>query len=176
MSPSSPVLRAAGLSALVAVLLATSGCSWFRKDHALYAESPENRPLEVPPDLDRPGTTGAMALPGPTASATRSDLEVAAAGPALPAAGGVGFAVAAERDQAYERVGQVLAATPGLSVASSAQLLGTYDVAYEGASFMVRVARAEGGSYVSAVDPRGQPAQGAAAQKLIAALREQMGR
>lgn len=173
MSASSPALRTAAVSALVAVVLATSGCGWFRKENALYAGPPENRPLEVPPDLDRPGTTGAMALPDQPATVTRSGMDAPAAGAA--AAGAPGFAVAAERDQVFERVGQVLAATPGLSVISSAQLLGTYDVAYEGSSFMIRIVRAEGGSYVSAVDPRGQPAQGEEARRLIAALQAQLG-
>lgn len=171
MSPSSPALRTAVLPALVAVVLVTSGCSWFRKDHALYADSPENRPLEVPPDLDRPGTTGAMTLPDQSPMVTRSGME-ASSGASAPAPGAAGFAVAADRDEVFERVGQVLAATPGASVAGSAQLLGTYDVVYEGSSFMIRIVSSPGsGSYVSAVDPRGQPAVGDAVQKLIAALR-----
>ena len=44
-------------------MLTASGCSWFRKDKGAYAEAPEDRPLEVPPDLDRPSTEGAMKLP-----------------------------------------------------------------------------------------------------------------
>ena len=74
MSPRPHVLRTAALSALVVAVLATSGCSWFRKENALYAQAPENRPLEVPPDLDRPGTAGAMAVPdlaGPSRSIGR---------------------------------------------------------------------------------------------------------
>lgn len=172
MSPRPHVLRTAALSALVVAVLATSGCSWFRKDNALYAQAPENRPLEVPPDLDRPGTAGAMAVPDQPTSVTRSGMESPAAG---AAAGATGFAVAAERGAVFEQVGQALAATEGLTVVSSAELLGTYDVNYEDSNFMVRVASAESGAYVSAVDPRGQPAQGEAARKLVAALRAQLG-
>ena len=168
MSPRPLVLRTAALSALAVAVLAASGCGWMRKDHALYAEAPENRPLEVPPDLDRPGTAGSMAVP--EASATRSGMEPASAG-----AGATGFAVAAERDAVFEQVGQALAATEGLTVVSSAALLGTYDVNYEGSNFMVRIAGSGDGAQVSAVDPRGQPAQGEAASKLIAALRAQLG-
>lgn len=173
MPASSSALRVAALSALVAAVLVTSGCSWFRKENALYAGPPESRPLEVPPDLDRPGTSGAMTLPDQSASVTRSGVE-ASAGVAGAAAGAPGFAVAADRDQVFEQVGQLLAATPELTVISSAQLLGTYDVAYGDGSFMIRIVRAEGGSYVSAVDPRGQPAQGEEPRQLIAALRSQL--
>ena len=170
MSPRPHVLRTAALSALAVAVLATSGCSWFRKDNALYAQAPENRPLEVPPDLDRPGTAGAMAVPDQPTSVTRSGMETPAAD-----AGAIGFAVAAERDAAFEQVGHALAATEGLVVISSAALLGTYDVNYEDSNFMIRVAGTEGGAYVSAVDPRGQPAQGEPARKLVAALRAQLG-
>lgn len=172
-----PVIRTAALSALAVAVLATSGCGWFRKENTLYTQSVESRPLEVPPDLDRPRTEGAMPLPDQSTSVSRSEVGApATAGGAVAAAtGAAGFAAAGERDAVFARVGEVLAATPGVTVASSAQLLGTYDVSYEDSNFMIRIARAEGGAYVSAVDPRGQPAQGEAAQKLLAALRAQLG-
>lgn len=169
MSVRPHVLRTGVLTALAVAVLATSGCSWFRKENALYAAAPENRPLEVPPDLDRPGTAGAMVVPEQTGSASRSDMGAPAA------ASHVGFAVPVERDAVYAQVGQVLAATEGLDVVSSAQLLGTYDVSYEGSNFMVRIVPTEGGSFVSAVDPRGQPAQGDAARKLMEVLGAQIG-
>lgn len=172
MSPRSHVLRTAALSALAVAVLAASGCGWLRKDHALYAEAPENRPLEVPPDLDRPGEAGAMTVPDQPASVTRSGME---APPAARDDSATGFAVAAEREAVFQQVGQMLAATEGLTVVSSAELLGTYDVNYEGSNFMVRIAGSGDSTSVSAVDPRGQPAQGEAAQKLIAALRAQLG-
>ena len=56
-----------------------------------------------------------------------------------------------------------------------AQLLGAYDVAYEGSNFLVRVTAVEAGVYVSAVDPRGLPAAGAAPGKVIAALKAKLG-
>ncbi|AOH36669.1 MAG: hypothetical protein GX761_09575 [Gammaproteobacteria bacterium] len=171
MSPSPFLLRTAAVSALAVAVLATSGCGWFRKENALYAQAPENRPLEVPPDLDRPGAAGAMAAPDQPASVTRSQMQAPAAAPASD----TGFAVAGDRDEVYAQVGQVLAQTEGLTVVNSAQLLGTYDVNYEGSNFMVRVARTEAGAHVSAVDPRGQPAQGEEPRKLIGALRAQLG-
>ena len=68
-----------------------------------------------------------------------------------------------------------MAATEGVTIASKAQLLGTYDVSYEASNFLVRVTKVEAGVYVSAVDPRGIPATGDAATKLIAALKTAIG-
>src|SRR5688500_3088089 len=62
LKPSFPVSRSIALVLIVAVV-ATSGCRWFRKDKDVYAQSPESRPLEVPPDLDMPNTDGAMKMP-----------------------------------------------------------------------------------------------------------------
>lgn len=161
-----PLARLAGV-ALAATVLA-SGCSWFHKDSKLYAQNAEARPLEVPPDLDRPSVDAAMKLPA-TASAT------APAAPVQSAASPVGFTVPGARDAIFAKVGDALAATPGVKVASRAQLLGTYDVSYEGADFLVRVTAVDAGVYISAVDPRGLPAAGEAPQKLIAALKAALG-
>ncbi|MCR6495863.1 hypothetical protein LJB71_06265 [Thermomonas sp. S9] len=151
---------------LVAVLLVTglSGCHWFKKKNALYAQSAEARPLEVPPDLDRPAADKAMALP---ASASASAASTA---PARPQAA-TGFAVPADRDAVFAKVGEALAATPGVQIASKAEILGTYDVDYMDSKFLVRVTRAGDGAFVSAVDPRGLPPSGEAAGRLIAALK-----
>ena len=71
----------------------------------------------------------------------------------------------------FNKVGTALASTDGLTIASKAQLLGTYDVSYQGENFLVRVTKVEAGVYVSAVDPRGMPATSDAALKLVAALK-----
>ena len=75
----------------------------------------------------------------------------------------------------FNKLGEALAAVPGVTVASKAQLLGAYDVSYEGSNFLVRVNEVDGGVYVSAVDPRGLPAAGEAPVKLIAALKTALG-
>ena len=97
----------------------------------------------------------------------------ASAAATTPAAGG--FTVAGSRDDAFNRVGEALAGIEGATIASRAQLLGTYDVSYEGASFLVRVSAVDAGAYVSAVDPRGLPATSPAAVKLLAALKAKLG-
>lgn len=158
---------------LVVAVLGTSACSWFRKDAKMYRMSAESRPLEVPPDLDLPDTAGAMT---PTQSAPQSVLRSqVGASAAASAPAGIGFAVAGSRDEVYARVGAALEAIEGVTIASRAQLLGSYDVNYRGSDFLVRVTPAQDGSHVSAVDPRGVPASGEAPVALMAQLRAALG-
>ncbi|MGN6512240.1 MAG: hypothetical protein ACTHKZ_01510 [Lysobacteraceae bacterium] len=151
-------------------LVAASGCHWFHKPDKAYRGSAESRPLEVPPDLDQPNTAGAMAPPEDAPhSVMRSSVGASAAASAS------GFTVPGERDAVFAKVGDALAGLQGVTIASKAQLLGAYDVNYEGADFLVRVTAVTGGVYVSAIDPRGTPATGEAPVKLIAALKAALG-
>ncbi|GAB3317760.1 hypothetical protein [Luteimonas notoginsengisoli] len=172
MRHSAPSLRFLAVAALAVAVLAASGCSWFRKGNDLYAQSPESRPLEVPPDLNLPDTAGAMKLPGDaTQSVSRSSMTPAAS----PAPDNTGFTVQGDRDAVFDKIGEVLASTEGVTIASKAQILGTYDVDYEGSKFLLRVTKVQAGAYVSAVDPRGLPATGAAPTKLVSALKAALG-
>ncbi len=166
----SRALRPLVIVAVVIVAVGTSGCHWFSRKDALYQQSGEARPLEVPPDLDRPNTEGAMQAPeAGTQSVSRSSI--AAPPQAAGQASASGFTIAGDRDDVFNKVGTALASTDGLTIASKAQLLGTYDVSYQGENFLVRVTKVEAGVYVSAVDPRGMPATSDAALKLVAALK-----
>ena len=164
-------IRSLVIAAVVAAVVGTSGCSWFRKGNDLYAQSPESRPLEVPPDLNLPDTSSAMKMPDATTSVSRSSMPA----PSASVPNNTGFTVAGDRDAVFAKVGDALAATEGVSIASKAQILGTYDVDYAGSKFLLRVVKVEAGSYVSAVDPRGLPASGEAPTKLIAALKAALG-
>lgn len=168
----SPYFRYAAFALLAIAIVGASGCRWFHKGNSEYKESAENRPLEVPPDLDRPNTDAAMNLP---ASASASQMAANSPQRAATTASPVGFTVAGERDQVFGKIGEVLAATSGVTVASKAQILGTYDVDYEGSKFLVRVTKVDAGTYISAVDPRGLPASGEAPAKLMAALKAGLG-
>ncbi len=169
---STPILRHAGLAVLVVSVLAASGCSWFRKNSP-YSQPPEARALEVPPDLDRPNTAAAVGTQSVTRSSmTGTPVQGSATAGAATASG---FTMAGEPDAVFNKVGEVLATVPGVTVASKAQLLGTYDVNYEGANFLVRVTKVEAGTYVSAVDPRGVAAGGDAPAKLLAAIKAGLG-
>lgn len=155
--------------AMAAVVLvgSVSGCRMFGKKNELYTQSTESRPLEVPPDLDRPAADRAMALPAAGGSVSASGMNNAGGSSAAP----IGFNAAGDRDAVFARVGEALASTSGVTVASKAAILGTYDVDYMGAKFLVRVTKAGDGTYVSAVDPRGLPPTGEGPVKLIGALK-----
>ncbi|OBU67501.1 hypothetical protein A9K58_10010 [Stenotrophomonas maltophilia] len=153
----------------VAVAAGTTGC-FKRGVKGDYALAPEMRPLEVPPDLNLPATTGDNTVP-PLASATKP---AAPAATAAPAAGNTGFTLAGSKDEAFAKVGTALEGVEGVTIASRAQLLGSYDVAYEGSNFLVRVVAVDAGAYISAVDPRGLPATAEAPVKLIAALKAKL--
>lgn len=166
-------LRYPVFAALAVAMLGASGCHWFRKGNDLYAQSPESRPLEVPPDLNLPDTSGAMKMPD--GSSAQSVSRSAMPAPAAAAANHSGFTVQGERDAVFARLGDALAATEGVTIASKAQVLGAYDVDYAGSKFLVRVTKVDAGVYVSAVDPRGLPATGEAPVKLVAALKAALG-
>ena len=172
-SASRSASRVATTVLVLAAVLATSGCSWFRREDKLYAGEPTSRPLEVPPDLDMPRTEGAVAVPGASATTSATAYPTAAAAPVAGVSNG--FTIAGNRDDVFTKVGEALGKIEGLSVASRAQLLGVYDVAYGGSNFLVRVSAVDAGAYVAAVDPRGQPATGEAATKAIAALKTALG-
>jgi len=166
-------LRPLLFATVVVIVTATSGCHWYGKRGNPHQQEASRRPLEVPPDLDRPNTEGAMQVPEAGAqSVTRSSMTPAAQ-PAQDTANG--FTIAGDRDDVFNKVGTALAGTEGVTIASKAQLLGTYDVSYQGANFLVRVTKVDAGVYVSAVDPRGMPASGDAATKLIASLKTALG-
>ncbi|MDW7599415.1 hypothetical protein R1V99_02365, partial [Stenotrophomonas maltophilia] len=82
--------------------------------------------------------------------------------------------IAGGKDEAFAKVGTALEGVEGVTIASRAQLLGSYDVAYEGSNFLVRVVAVDAGAYISAVDPRGLPATAEAPVKLIAALKAKL--
>lgn len=166
-SPSQSTARTAARIVVVllvaAALLGASGCRWFRKGDP-YAKAPEDRPLEVPPELDTQEAERSVATSA-SGSVSRSSM----GGGSQPAT--LGFTVAGARAAVFTRVGEVLAATSGVTIASRAQLLGAFDVDYEGSKFLIRVSESGSGTLVAAVDPRGLPAQGAAPAKLMAALK-----
>src|SRR3546814_4623218 len=103
--PSVHPIRFLAAAALAVAVLGASGCSWFRKGDELYAQSPENRPLEVPPDLNLPDTSGAMKLPGGDTTQSVSRSSVGASATSAP--DNTGFTVAGERDAVFDRIGEV---------------------------------------------------------------------
>lgn len=160
-------LRVLSLALLAVATVATTGC-FKRGAKGDYALAPESRPLEVPPDLNLPNTAGAAVVPA-LASAVKPSPSAAAPGAQS------GFSLSGSRDEVFAKVGEALAGIEGVNIASRAQLLGSYDIGYEGSNFLLRVVAVDAGAYVSAVDPRGLPATDAAALKLVEALKARLG-
>ena len=145
--------------AIVVALLASSGCRWFRSSD--YTRSVENRPLEVPPDLDQPSTAGAMSLPTPTGLGT---------GTPAPA----GFVIADSPENTWARIGAALATIEGVTIVGQAQALGSYDVSYQGQNFLVRVENTAGQSRVSAISGSGVVLRAGPASILLEQLRSKL--
>ncbi|HHW4678190.1 MAG TPA: hypothetical protein ACQGQH_01655 [Xylella sp.] len=156
-------------SLVLLVVAALSGCSWLRKEHHKnYALAPENRPLEMPPDLDLSMASGGMKMPPKASSINQQDVSGSISVKS-------GFTVAGKRDRVFANVAQVLSDIPGVVVSSKAPALGFYDVGYENENFLVRVSSSSGGSDISVIDSRGMPATGKAATKLMAMIKAKLG-
>ena len=111
-----------------------------------------------------------MALPSGSVMASSSGRATQGAASAS------GFTIAgAQRDEVFARLGDALAGVQGLTVASKAQLLGSYDVSYGGDNFLVRTSQTSSGVYISAVDPRGMPDNRANPVAVIAQLKTALG-
>ena len=142
--------------AIVLALLASSGCRWFRSSD--YTRSAEERPLEVPPDLDRPMTDNQLPLP--------SAAGLGGTGPSP-----IGFVVADSPENVWPRLGAALAGTEGVVVTGQAQSLGSYDVSFQGQNFLVRIENTAGQSRISAISPTGQALRAGPASILLEQLK-----
>jgi len=147
------------VGAIVVALLASSGCRWFRSSD--YTRSVENRPLEVPPDLDAPATANAMPMPVPTGLGTGTPAPV-------------GFVVADSPENTWPKLGAALAGIEGVVVVGQAQALGSYDVSYQGQNFLIRIENTAGQSRVSAIGANGQALRAGPASILLEQLRSKM--
>jgi uncharacterized lipoprotein len=157
-------LRTTTLALLVVAIVGASGCGWLRGRSA-YEQSPESRPLEVPPDLDAPRIDPAMNIPGtPAAASTRA----AVSGSSAP------FTVADAADSTWRRVGLALERIEGVTIVDRAQLLSAYNVRYQGEDLLIRVAADGSNSQISAVTADGTAATSAAAGRLLGLLRARL--
>ena len=166
----SNLLQRPVLGGLVLVLAASalSGCSWFRREPD-YLSSTESRPLEVPPDLVLPSSTGALQVP-PAAVATAAPSE---APPAVLGAGD-GFTIDDSVESAFRRVGIALERIEGVSDRKAVSALNAYEVAFGGETFLVRLAPQDGQVKVDAISADGRPLASAAARQLLGTLRTRL--
>jgi hypothetical protein len=144
--------------ASLAIVMASSGCSWIRnKTH--YQASKESNPLEVPPEMDKPDTSAATSLPTVASMTTPTSAGTSDGRLAVPAA------------DAYPKIGDILGATPGVTVNGKAEALSSYDVTYKGESFLLRVLDATGGSRLVALSPDGRMLTSGSAAELMASIK-----
>ena len=93
---------------LIAVAGLLGGCSWFRHDNSYYVKAKQTAPLEVPPDLDTPVSSDAMAIPQSGSTGTATQASAGSAPPAGPISGGGSLRIADNVDHAWQRVGIAL--------------------------------------------------------------------
>jgi uncharacterized lipoprotein len=72
------MMRIALVALTALIVLTASGCSWFRS-HSAYEKARQERPLEVPPDLDAPVADTSMAIPGASAAGASAPAQIAVA-------------------------------------------------------------------------------------------------
>ena len=166
MNSISRFMRPLLFGAVAVALVTASGCHWF-KHKSTYAASQENRPLEVPPDLDLPDTSAATPLPA--AASLGSGSTTAAA-----SAEGAGFVVAGASAEVYPRVGAALEGIEGVSISGRAEALRSYDLSYQDQSFLVRVEDSSGGSRISAISADGRVLTSGPAAELLATLKAKL--
>jgi uncharacterized lipoprotein len=128
--------------ALVAPL---AGCSFFHRDKGdAYRQSAQERPLEVPPDLDTPNSSSALVIPpAPGAATTSSTTDAAILPAATPADGapppavagvpgvslsGEGLLVADTPASTWKRVGLALERSGAATIAARDESGATYTV------------------------------------------------
>ena len=175
MTASPSILRPLLIAVIGTALLTQGGCVWLRAkfaNTAVYEDSDQANPLEVPPDLDAPNTTAGIAIPDVTANPVTQGSTATAT---VPAIGGDGFAMADTVDSAFRRVGVALGKIDGVTLGDSAQLLGTHTVTYQGTTMLIRVEAAGEGARVTAVGTDGTPLTGGPAGALLAALKARLG-
>lgn len=177
MSTRDTSIRYALVAVIAVTLIATSGCGWFRSKKDPYKNAEENRPLEIPPDLDRPRVDSAMQIPAvanrPASNAASAGASISAVPQALISDGQ--FVLADSLDSAWRRVGLALERMDGVTVGSRSQALGTTEVAYKGLTFLIRLRAQDASTEISAVSTDGRSLAGGPAAELLALLKTRLG-
>jgi len=169
------------VATLAVAVFASSGCSWIRSkwgNAAEYETSRQNQPLEVPPGLDVPSTTGGVVIPdaraGASAVAVGEGVPSASAGQAV--VGGIeSFMLADSVTSSWRRIGIALGKIEGATIGERAQVLNSYEVSYKGVTVLVRAQEADGQTRVVALGSDGQPVRTGVATELLAILKSRLG-
>lgn len=187
MTASPLSLRPVLIGALAVALLSQSGCAWTRSKlgmDAKYQDSVQNSPLEVPPGLDMPVTTGAVVVPDVTPNPNLEPLVTSSTVPAssvattpsgAAVAGIDAFTMDDTVDSAWRRLGLALAKIEGVTVGDRAQLLNSYEVNYQGEAMLIRAEAVGEQTRVVALGANGQPLTSGPGAQLLALLKRRLG-
>jgi uncharacterized lipoprotein len=187
---------------LALVVLAASGCSFFGKKSS-YEQARASRPLEVPPDLDAPATTGSLSIPESGNGGT-SDAAAAGGAPSdapseIVAGEDSSMSLADSPAGAWRRVGLALERSQVGEIAARDESAATYTLtgktrvgAKDDRGFfkklftseksesaevtrVVRISADGAGSRVTVEDEGGQPVGDEFARRIISALKQRLG-
>ncbi|HTI95638.1 MAG TPA: hypothetical protein VL425_03920 [Rudaea sp.] len=120
---------------LIAVAGLLGGCSWFRHDNSYYAKAKQTAPLEVPPDLDKPVSSDAMAIPQSSSPGTAAQASTGSVGSAPPSgtiSGGGSLRIADNVEHAWQRVGIALERAQAGTISARDATAHTYTVEVAG--------------------------------------------
>jgi uncharacterized lipoprotein len=179
-------LRPLLLGVVAVALLSQTGCVWMRAkfgNNAVYKDSVQSDPLEVPPGMDAPSTSGATTIPDvgadAIAAAAAAEADFAARVPTAPGtvavAGISDFTLTDNVESAWRRVGIALAKIDGVGVGESSQLLHGHEVTYQGVTMLIRAESIGGQTRVAAIGSDGQQITSGPATQLLALLKARLG-
>ena len=151
------------LTLAVVMVSATTGCSWLKK-RVGYENSKQLNQLEIPPGLDAPGTTNALLVPSVEGTTAQSQGQAAVES----------FTVNDELQSTWRRMGLALNRIEGVTVTSSAQALGSYDVRYQGLNYLIRAESAGEATRISAFTSEGPAAANSPASRLLGILKSRL--
>ncbi|MCX7043783.1 MAG: hypothetical protein NT117_14285 [Gammaproteobacteria bacterium] len=168
MTSTPRLMRTLMVGAVVLTLAsAGAGCSWFKsKSKTNYTASKESQPLEVPPGLNLPDTSGATALP--SVSSASASGAVSRSGVASD------ISLVGNAATNYPRIGAALESIEGVVINGRAEALGSFDVSYQGESFLIRVQDNAGASRLIALSPDGRILTRGPAAALLAAIKAKL--
>jgi uncharacterized lipoprotein len=166
MNSTSRLSRSLIIGAVIMALVSTSGCHWAKRKFSNkndYSQSPESRPLEVPPDLSTPNTSNALSIP-PASSLSSSGQPT----------GEGGITVAGTSSANWPRVGAILETTDGVVINGRAEALSSFDVGYQGQDFLIRIEDVSGQSHIIAISSNGNILRAGPASTLLAILKSKL--
>lgn len=158
-----PLLLITSLAA--SVLLSTTACSVFRADTG-YNKAVEQRPLEVPPELDQPVVNQGMAVPGERSNNVTG----------MSSLGSSNFMMDEGVSSAWDRIGNALNSMEGITIKNQSRMLSMFSVQQAGSTVLIRVtSKGADSTLVEAINSEAKPVDTPQTRALIGKLKQQLG-